>query len=610
VLTPEDITARSFLVSLRGYDRDEVHAFLAQVADQLRDLQERIDELEEALTTPAPASAPDPAPVAAPAAAPAAPTSTTDLFAQIGQETQRILEAAQTAGDELRRKAEADAEAELREAHAEAERELEAARAEAERERTTARAEADRELKTARAESTKVIAEGERRREATEAVVAALTERRDALAATLRTLGKTVEQTLRELVPDAEPTATLREAVTAEADREAASTLDVPPTAAEPVVVAHEPDEVPDDGAATDDAAPDAETNGAATDAAATDAAATDGAEDDAEVEAPDVAETAELDPAAVAAATAPMRAAEASAAPDVEAEDAADDADDAATPEAAEPTLDPAADADDATAAVEDERDVAAVEVMDDDALSSSDLDPGLLEQAQALRAQALAPLHPKLVRKLKRGLQDVQNGLLDRIRRAEAKGTVTDFVPDAEALGALDDLAEEFLVTAWWGGTASGELLAGEEVDAPEPDRDLAPDLTAALTDQLLTALEAALAEGLAAGEDVIGIGERVGRVFSDLKEEPVEELSALALLRTYEEGLAAAWQVGGPTHRHWALAAEPACTDARCAANNRSGPAPLGAPFPSGHDAPPVRVGCNCTTVPLIPTSEPVS
>lgn len=495
MLTPEDITSRSFLVSLRGYDRDEVHAFLAQVADEVRDLLERVDELEEAATAPAGApGASEAEPAPAPEAA-ATPPTPSDLFAEIGKETQRILEAAQHAGEDLRKSAKEDA---------------------------------DRELKTARAEATRIIAEGERRREAIEESVAQLTAARGALAGELREVGRSVERALRDLMADDETTGTMREAVAASV-REDARAEDV--------------------------------------------GDAPGGADGDDDVPAPVVegAETAD--------ATEPLS--------ETDIADAADIAIDALAPDGP-PKGEPETAGEPGAAG--------------EDLPASDELDPGLIEEAQALRAQALAPLHPKLVRKLKRGLQDLQNGMLDRLRRADAKGEADRFLPDYSAVSTLSALAEEFLTTAWWAGTASGELLAGEEVEAPEPDGPLAEELTSSLADQLLASLAEGLEAGLSAGEDIVGLGERIGVIFGEVKEAPVEELAALALLRTYEEGMRATWQVGSATHRHWALASEPPCTDPRCAENHREGPAPLGSPFASGHEIPPVRVGCNCTTIPV--------
>lgn len=111
MLTPEDIQSREFLVSLRGYDRDEVHAFLDEVAEDFGSLVNQVRGGGGAVDVPAePEPAAEPEVTAEPEPEPpAAAADPMAAFAAIGAETQRILEAAQAAGEEIRRKAESDA---------------------------------------------------------------------------------------------------------------------------------------------------------------------------------------------------------------------------------------------------------------------------------------------------------------------------------------------------------------------------------------------------------------------------------------------------------------------------------------------------------------------
>jgi len=127
VLTPEDIQSREFLVSLRGYDRDEVHAFLDEVAEDFASLLGRSGGAASPAKDDTPATddadtvadvdgdaevveEATPEPVVEPAPEPAPPADAIASFAAIGAETQRILEAAHAAGEEIRRKAETEAE--------------------------------------------------------------------------------------------------------------------------------------------------------------------------------------------------------------------------------------------------------------------------------------------------------------------------------------------------------------------------------------------------------------------------------------------------------------------------------------------------------------------
>jgi DivIVA domain-containing protein len=164
MLTPEEITSREFLVSLRGYDRDEVHSFLDQVARHVEDLQAQVETLQSGQSATALAAYPPDPDVVPPV--PAADANA--FFADLGKTTQRILEAAHEAGSEIQRRA---------------------------------RNEAEHELADARARAVKLVAEGQRRREVIEGVVHMLEERRVALADDLRSVAATVEQVLKDLAP-------------------------------------------------------------------------------------------------------------------------------------------------------------------------------------------------------------------------------------------------------------------------------------------------------------------------------------------------------------------------------------------------------------------------
>jgi DivIVA domain-containing protein len=577
-VTPEDITSRTFLVSLRGYDRDEVHAFLEQVAEELQELQHRNAELEQPLAA---ASSDDPEAVAVAAAAareaaaadPAGvATQPSDVFAHIGRETQRILEAAQEAGHDLRQRA-AD--------------------------------ESERQVRDAKVRAAEIIAEGERRREAIEVNVTQLTDARDQLAGRLLDLGRQVERSLEELLPETEaaPRVGGRERTSARAGGASPFVR-----ASAGVAVANGEESAEDD---PERAAPEASSAAAE--------------EPDAAPEATALSEGRGANGSAASWADVPhvdepsLRTDGGGAQVGVETGVPAAAADhgraDVSVP-APQPDSEPSAFIPELTHRQASAADGADGVSMEPPAAAERpfpierDIDPGVLDQAQALRAQALAPLHPKLVRKLKRGLQDVQNGVLDQLRRADGTGEPAAFLPDAEAFAALGQLSEKFLASAWWAGCASGELLSDREVDVPNPLTGFSDELTAALTRELTAGLEEELRLGIEAGDDVEELGERVGEVFAEVREAPVEEQSALALLRTYEEGMRTSWQVGGSTHRLWARATEPPCTDPRCDDNHRAGPVPLEEPFPSGHHVPPSRVGCNCTTLPAIPESEPAS
>lgn len=108
-MRPEDILERDFMVGLRGYDKDEVRAFLAEIASDQADLLAELDALR---------SAPAPEVVeAAPVMVQAAPG---DEFENLGASVAAILRAAKESSSEITDAAETQAAATLQAAEAQA----------------------------------------------------------------------------------------------------------------------------------------------------------------------------------------------------------------------------------------------------------------------------------------------------------------------------------------------------------------------------------------------------------------------------------------------------------------------------------------------------------
>ncbi len=151
MLTPDDIAHRRFLISLRGYDRDEVTTFLEEVGDEVRGLRRRLAELE--------------AKVARDGESSAVPDGDVRAALQVlGQETTRVLVAAEDSAREIQSNAAVAAQ----------EHRDEAAR------------EARETVEQANRQAARVIAEAERRRDAVAAEIAALERDRDRFLDELR----------------------------------------------------------------------------------------------------------------------------------------------------------------------------------------------------------------------------------------------------------------------------------------------------------------------------------------------------------------------------------------------------------------------------------------
>ncbi len=97
-MNPEQIASREFPVVMRGYVREEVHAFLASVAGLVAQRDDRIAELERQL-----ASARKPGGTRAPAAAPA--LDRTELLRHLGEEAASILTCADATAERMKAQA-------------------------------------------------------------------------------------------------------------------------------------------------------------------------------------------------------------------------------------------------------------------------------------------------------------------------------------------------------------------------------------------------------------------------------------------------------------------------------------------------------------------------
>lgn len=151
----DEVGRRTFSTSFRGFDQGEVRAYLEVVAAEFATLQARVADLERELEQSA---GPAPTPV----------LDVATLTSMVGEETARVLRAAQDAAEDLRTRAEEGAARTLTEAHEEAARIRTAAEAilaertaEAEKTAAAIRAEAqekaDKVTREARADADRVV---------------------------------------------------------------------------------------------------------------------------------------------------------------------------------------------------------------------------------------------------------------------------------------------------------------------------------------------------------------------------------------------------------------------------------------------------------------------
>ncbi|MGH8994020.1 MAG: DivIVA domain-containing protein [Acidimicrobiia bacterium] len=102
-MDPEEIASKEFPVVMRGYVREEVHAFLASIAGQVAERDVRIRELERRLRDARDPGSSRP-PVTTSAAAPTA-LGRTELLRHLGEEAASILTCADATAERMKAQA-------------------------------------------------------------------------------------------------------------------------------------------------------------------------------------------------------------------------------------------------------------------------------------------------------------------------------------------------------------------------------------------------------------------------------------------------------------------------------------------------------------------------
>lgn len=516
-MEPEEIESKEFLVSLRGYDREEVDAYLRELADEIRRLSTNIGT------------------AAAPSAAPAGDPAT--FYKQIGDETSKILLAAEEAGREIN---------------------------------TRARAEAAELLSSARSQAEEIRKLGDQQRQAAEDDLRRLREARSILATQLEDVRRRLDETIARLqAPIETPTGTVRtETVPASIPQ---PTRVAPPRVEEPEVVPEvepelvaevEPEIVPE-------VEPEIEEPVAA--APPLPSAKVDEAPPDAVAE-PEVVETPTSNQQTAVA--------EAPALEDLlkeireERERGRREVEEALRDTAPEPTL---ADTIEAVA-------------PDGPAVVSKDEDLALSRRGEVLQETPI-----QASRRLKRLLQEDQNDLLDRIRTHRGKGT---FDQDISPLDQQESRFAEGMGEILGEAFSAGRKVAGgdNQGDPDQPVRNLVSrQLVGPLRRELSTAVEA----GLQAQDTPTSIAERASDIYRVWKGVRTELLGEGLVFAAYHQGLMDVWRSQGAATKRWVLSSdEQTCPRDVCRQNEGAGAVAVDSAFPSGHMAPPAHGGCTCT------------
>lgn len=222
-----------------------------------------------------------------------------------------------------------------------------------------------------------------------------------------------------------------------------------------------------------------------------------------------------------------------------------------------------------------------------------ADDAEEGTAAGALGRRDAAVAGIVRQLTRRIKRELSDEQNELLDAARR-QASPDAEDLLPPPEAhVERYASVVHAGMAEA----VAAGAAFVGAPVGtAPAQVRELGADLAAELVAPLRDRLERAFAE---AGDDPDELAERLRACYREWKTQRVDPLTDHAALAAFnrgvldgvDPGVVVRWLVDDDGHP------SPDCED-----NALADDVVPGAPFPTGHAAPPAHPSCRCLVVPV--------
>jgi DivIVA domain-containing protein len=204
--------------------------------------------------------------------------------------------------------------------------------------------------------------------------------------------------------------------------------------------------------------------------------------------------------------------------------------------------------------------------------------------ERPFAARRAALESVEKDLARRVKRGLADEQNQVLDLLRRAKPKGV-------DELLPGIDDHA------AQWSEVVTASLLDAAAAGAdwsggvPSSVADLADELARSLTLPLRERIDRSFA---ASDGNLDDVADRVRALYREWKGQRLSEAAAHYAAAAYARGVFDGVAAGAEVR--WVVdpAAGP-CPD--CDDNVLAGAIPKGDEFPTGNPCAPAHPGCHC-------------
>ena len=615
-IDPDRILDKTFATVKKGVDPVEVQRYLLQVSNQLKTSQTRAAELERQLEEARRQSAEHD------------PIDPSNLTKLLGEETTRVLDAAQSAAAEIRAKAEENVARLLREAREESLRlredaetlvsrrtqEAEQATAQireyAETQRANAEAEAAAIIEASKQQGREMVQEAKdvrqrmlddlaNRRQTLRQQIEQLQAGRDRLSAAYDVVRETLAVATEELhvaLPEARLSAEITALQSVDAELEATIT---------PIVPAEEPD------APTIDVFPAPQSRNVETPAQERSVApkltvvppVEESVEEIVEAEA-----LVEVEPEAPADTVVPpedpregrhsssvrvVRTSSGKAA-DVFARLRQEGEDEVSSGvDDSESTAETALKAIEEVVVIESTEEVVEVVVIEGavEVAENDDVDQAFI----ATRNAAVASFESSLARRIKRELSDEQNELLSTLRSIKGNMTAIAFLPTPESqLERYEDIALPALADAAEAGAAIAPVKGRSSARASVGD--LAADMAAAIVSPLRDRLERAVSESSGDRDD---LAQRIRSTFREWKGQRVDDAVTFAVLAAANRGILD--RLPKASKVRWVVAAgdgpSPDCED-----NALGGPIERGGAFPTGHKVPPLHPGCHCVVLPV--------
>ncbi len=211
---------------------------------------------------------------------------------------------------------------------------------------------------------------------------------------------------------------------------------------------------------------------------------------------------------------------------------------------------------------------------------------------------ARVLAELERNLARQLKRELSDEQNEMLDAVRRDDSV-TLATVLPDPE--GHAERYASAAYAPLSDAATAAGQLLpahARTAGDAPRVGalaRAVGAEFAAERVAPVRARREICFASASEGDEDALSDALRA--CYREWRTQRVDGVTGDSVVAAFNRGVLVAVRPGVPMLWHLDPEASP-CE--QCRQNAESGRSPAGEAFPTGDHAPPLHAGCRCVLV----------